>query len=184
MSHARGPWRIRAAQPVYANPWIEVVHHEVVRPDGIDGIYGTVHFKNRAIGILPIDADGYTWLVGQHRFPLDLYSWEIPEGGGPLSADPLLAAKRELKEETGIEARTWRQILTMHLSNSVTDEFSICYLATDLTMGQAEPEGTEELALRRLPFDEALQMVLDGRITDSVAVATILRAQVLFSTGR
>ncbi len=184
MAHVRGPWRIRSAAPVYSNPWIEIVHHDVVRPDGRDGIYGTVHFKNRAIGILPIDAEGYTWLVGQHRFPLDLYSWEIPEGGGPLDTDPLLAAQRELKEETGIEARVWRQILTMHLSNSVTDELALCYLATELTFGEAEPEGTEELALQRVPFSEALEMVLDGRITDAVAVATLRRAQVLCATGR
>ncbi len=180
----RGPWRIRAARSVYANPWIEVVHHDVVRPDGKDGIYGTVEFKNRAIAILPLDAEGHTWLVGQHRFPLDAFSWEIPEGGGPLDDDPLAAAKRELKEETGLEAGTWRQILTMHLSNSVSDEVAIAYIATDLTLGVAEPEGTEELILRRLPFAEALSMVLEGQITDALAVATILRAHTWLTSGR
>lgn len=169
---------------MYENPWVDVVHHEVVRPDGQEGIYGTIHFKNRAIAILPIDRDGHTWLVGQHRFPLDAYSWELPEGGGPLGDDPLLAAQRELKEETGLTANSWRAILTMHLSNSVTDELGLAYLATDLTPGEPEPEGTEELVVRRVPFREALEMVLDGRITDSLSVATILRAELLFRGER
>lgn len=179
----RGPWRIREARSGYDNPWIEVVHHDVIRPDGQDGVYGTVHYKNRAIAILPIDDQGHTWLVGQHRFPIDEYSWEIPEGGGPLDVDPLLAAQRELKEETGLSAKTWRPILTMYLSNSVSDELSISYLATELSVGEPEPEGTEQLLVKRVPFAEALQMVLDGRITDALSVATLLRAQLLLASG-
>jgi 8-oxo-dGTP pyrophosphatase MutT (NUDIX family) len=151
-----------------------------VQPDGRDGLYGVVHFKHRAIAILPIDAQGHTWLVGQHRFPLDAYSWELPEGGGALDDDPVRAAQRELKEETGLEAESYRHILTMHLSNSVSDEVSESFLATGLTQGHAEPEGTEELRIKRVPFAEALEMALDGRITDALSVATILRAQLLF----
>jgi len=152
----------------------------VVQPDGRAGLYGVVHFKNVAVGILPIDAEGHTWLVGQHRFPLDQYSWEIPEGGAPLGEDPLHAARRELKEETGLEAQHFRPLLTMHLSNSVSDEVSLSYLATGLTAGQAAPEGTEQLLIERVPFGEALERVLAGRITDALSVATILRAHLLF----
>jgi 8-oxo-dGTP pyrophosphatase MutT (NUDIX family) len=177
---ARGPWRIRSVASAYANPWIELRHHEVLQPDGRPGIYGVVHFKNIAVAILPIDGQGHTWLVGQHRFPLDAYSWELPEGGGALDADPVLAAQRELKEETGLEAESYRRILTMHLSNSVSDELSVSYLATGLTQGRPEPEGSEELHIKRIPFAEALEMALDGRITDALSVATILRAHLLF----
>lgn len=134
-----------------------------------------MHYKNRAIGVLPIDDEGYTWLVGQYRYPLDSYSWEIPEGGGAEGEDPLEAAKRELREETGLEARTWRTLGQAHLSNSVGDEAAIIFLATDLVQGEAEPEGTEKLELMRVKFDEALRMVLDSEITDSISVIAILR---------
>ena len=176
----RGPWAIVESVSAYKNAWIEATHHTVIRPDGNEGIYGTVNFKNVAIAILPIDDDGCTWLVGQHRFPLDQYSWEIPEGGAPLGTDPLTSAQRELREEAGIVAREWRPILSMHLSNSVTDERSISYLATGLTFTEAEPEGTEDLKVRRVPFNDVVRMVLSGEITDALAVATILRAKILF----
>jgi 8-oxo-dGTP pyrophosphatase MutT (NUDIX family) len=147
----------------------------VIRPDGEPGIYGVVHYKNRAIGVLPIDDEGYTWLVGQYRYTLDSYSWEIPEGGGAQGEDPLEAAKRELREETGLKARLWRPLVRAYLSNSVSDEEAIIFLATDLIQGEAEPEGTEKLELIRVRFDEALRMVLNGEITDAMSVIAILR---------
>lgn len=174
-----GPWRVLERRPIYANPWIEVTHHDVLDPSGRPGTYGTVHFKNRAIAVLPLDHENHTWLVGQHRFPLREYSWEIPEGGGPLGEDPLDAAKRELKEEVGLVAGRWERILDMHMSNSVTDEVSISYLARDLTLGDAEPESTEDLKVRRVPFEDVFQMVLRGEITDALSVATILRVKLL-----
>jgi 8-oxo-dGTP pyrophosphatase MutT (NUDIX family) len=169
------PWRTLKTRVVYDNPWIRVREDDVIRPDGEPGIYGVVHYKNRAIGILPIDDEGYTWLVGQYRYTLDSYSWEIPEGGGAEGEDPLEAAKRELREETGLDARTWRTLARAHLSNSVSDEAAIIFLATDLIPGEAEPEGTEKLELMRVRFDEALRMVIDGEITDSMSVIAILR---------
>lgn len=168
------PWRTLRSSLRYDNPWISVTHFDVLTPSGNEGIYGVVHFKNRAIGVLALEDDGTTYLVGQYRYALQSYSWEIPEGGGPHIEDPLEAAKRELLEETGLQARQWRQILRMHLSNSVTDEESIVYLATDLEQGLASPEETEQLELRRLPFSEVLAMVQRGEITDSITVAAVL----------
>lgn len=168
------PWRTLRSSLRYENPWISVTHFDVLNPSGNQGIYGVVHFKNRAIGVLALEDDGTTYLVGQYRYALQNYSWEIPEGGGPHAEDPLDAAKRELLEETGLRAREWRQILRMHLSNSVSDEESIVYLATNLEQGEASPEETERLTLRRLPFTDVLAMVQRGEITDSITVAAVL----------
>jgi 8-oxo-dGTP pyrophosphatase MutT (NUDIX family) len=174
----RNPWTRRSRRVVYDNPWITVQHDEVTRPDGQPGIYGLVHFKNRAIGVVARDAEGRVVLVGQHRYPLDLYSWEIPEGGGLLADDPLAAAQRELREETGLSAQRWTKLGVAHLSNSVSDEEAIYYLAEELTQGEAEPEGSEELALRWVPFAEALRMVQIGEITDSLSVIALLQLAV------
>jgi 8-oxo-dGTP pyrophosphatase MutT (NUDIX family) len=168
------PWRVVSQRVVYDNPWIEVTHHDVIRPDGEPGIYGIVHYRNRAVGVLPIDEHGQTWLVGQYRFALGRYSWELPEGGCPEGESTLDAAKRELLEETGLEAGVWQLLGRADLSNSISDEVATIYLATDLIERQSQPEGTEVLAIRRLPFDEALAMVLDGRITDAISVMAIL----------
>jgi 8-oxo-dGTP pyrophosphatase MutT (NUDIX family) len=156
----------------------------VINPSGGEGIYGKVHFKNRALGIVVLDDQLNTYLVGQFRFAIDAYSWEIPEGGGPLDEDPLSAAKRELLEETGIEAGHWEKILYFHLSNSVSDEYGHVYLARSLTFKDASPEETEQLELRKLPFEEAYQMVLRGEITDSLAVAGILRVKIMLTEKR
>ena len=174
------PWTTLERKEIYDNNWINVNEHQVINPSGGPGIYGVVHFKNLAIGILPLDEHNNTWLVGQYRYPLQAYSWEIPEGGGPLGLDPLDGAKRELLEETGLTATDWTEIQRMHLSNSVSDELAIIYVARGLTMGIAAPEETEDLQLRKLPFEEAYQMVLDGSITDSMSVAAILKTKVLF----
>ncbi len=167
------PWKTLKQEVKYDNAWIQVQEHDVIRPDGNPGIYGVVHFKNKAIGVLPIDDDGYIYLVGQHRYPLDAYSWEIPEGGCPENEDPLEAAKRELVEETGLQAREWTLLGQAHLSNSVSDEVAYWYLATGLTQGDAQPEGTEELKHRRVPFEQALHMVITGQIADALSIMAI-----------
>jgi 8-oxo-dGTP pyrophosphatase MutT (NUDIX family) len=169
------PWLTLKTRVMYDNPWIRVREDDVIRPDGAPGIYGVVHYKNKAIGVLPIDEEGYTYLVGQYRYTLDIYSWEIPEGGGAEGEEPIEAARRELREETGLEARTWRPLGRAHLSNSVSNEEAIIFLATDLVQGESEPEGTEKLELMRVKFDDALRMVLDGEITDSISVIAIMR---------
>jgi ADP-ribose pyrophosphatase len=178
------PWTVVDSQKIYENNWIGLTEHKVINPSGGKGIYGEVHFKNYAIGILPLDDELNTWLVGQYRFPLQAYSWEIPEGGGPLHLEPLDSAKRELLEETGLVATAWKEIQRMHLSNSVSDEYSIIYIAQGLTLGIAQPEETEELVLRKLPFDEAYQLVLNGTITDSMSVAAILKTKILLLEGQ
>ena len=178
------PWKVLKSNQVYDNPWIKLTEHQVINPTGGHGIYGEVHFKNLAIGIVVLDANYDTWLVGQYRFPLKAYSWEIPEGGGPLDIDPVLSAKRELQEETGILASTLTEIQRMHLSNSVSDELAIIYIAQGLEMGQSSPEETEELTVRKLPFEEVYQMVMNGEITDSMSVAGILKTKLLIDQGK
>jgi ADP-ribose pyrophosphatase len=179
-----GNWKRKSRTEKYSNNWISVYHDEVINPNGGEGIYGVVHFKNLAIGIIPIDENGYTWLVGQHRYPQDKFSWEIPEGGGSLDVDPLESAKRELQEEVGLGAKLWQPILNMDLSNSVSDEEAIIYIAQNLFTTQAEPDDTEELTLKYLPFEEAYEMVLNGSITDSISVAGLLKAKIWLRENR
>jgi 8-oxo-dGTP pyrophosphatase MutT (NUDIX family) len=169
-------WQTVGSREVYVNPWIRVREDHVLRPDGKPGIYGVVEFQNYALGIIPVADNGDTWLVGQWRYPLGLYSWEIPEGGGALSVPLLESARRELAEETGLTAAQWTDLGSFHLSNSVTNEAGQIFLAQDLTIGQAKPEGDEVLAIRRLPFQEALDMAMDGRITDGVSIIGLARA--------
>jgi ADP-ribose pyrophosphatase len=177
------PWVTIESHKIYENNWIGLTEHQVINPSGGQGIYGEVHFKNYAIGILPLDEDHNTWLVGQYRYPLKAYSWEIPEGGGPLETEPLESAQRELAEETGLIATEWLEMQRMHLSNSVSNELAIIYIARDLTMGESSPEETEDLSIRKLPFEEAYQMVIQGQITDSISVAAILRTKILIQEG-
>lgn len=174
-------WKILGEKVHYNNPWIKVTEYDVITPGGSNGIYGKVHFKNLAIGILPFDNEGNIYLIGQYRFVIDQYSLELPEGGGPLDTDPLISAKRELKEEAGIEASNWKKIQEMHLSNSVSDELSIVYLAQGLTIGKPAPEETEVLDLVKIPFEEAYQKVLNFEITDSITVAALLRLKIMIS---
>jgi ADP-ribose pyrophosphatase len=183
MKPMHNPWKTVSGDIKYDNPWIQLREDRVIRPDGNPGIYGVVHFKNRAIGVLPIDDDGCTYLIGQWRYALGQYSWELPEGGGPLTEHPLDAAKRELLEETGFRANHWRELFRMHLSNSVTDEEAIIYLATGLEAGMATPEETEVLELKRVHLTEALELVLRGEITDSITVAAVLRASLMSKNG-
>lgn len=180
----KNPWKTLTAKDVYDNPWIRVSHRDVLNPAGNSGIYGVVHFKNLAIGIVPLDEAGNTWLVGQYRYTIDRYSWEIPEGGCPLGTDPLQTAQRELMEETGIIAKDWTQLLDFHVSNSVTDEAGMIFLARDLSFGHAEPEETEQLILKKLPLQEAIAMVLNGEITDSLSIMGLLQVQLLGYTAK
>ena len=184
MNEAHNPWQVLAEKPVYDNKWIAVTEYDVINPSGGKGIYGKVHFKNNAIGILPLDEDLNTWLVGQYRFVLNAYSWEIPEGGGPLGTAPLASAQRELLEETGLAAAEWILLQHFHLSNSVSDEYGVIYLARQLTQHQAAPEDTEELQVKKIPFAEAYAMVEAGTITDSMSVAAIQKVQLMLLDGR
>lgn len=178
MSEHDNPWKRLHSTVVYENPWIRVEDHAVVNPAGGRGQYGKVCFKSRAIGIAPIDAADHIYLVGQYRYTLDSYSWELPMGGAAPGEDPLVAGQRELREETGLEAKRWRHLLTVHTSNSVTDEVGDVFVARELVPGTARPEPTEALAVQRMPFAQALEWVLDGKITDAMSVAAILRLAV------
>jgi ADP-ribose pyrophosphatase len=173
------PWKITSSEEIYDTPWIKVVKHEVIHPSGNPGVYSVTHFKNLAIGVLPLDKDYNTWLVGQYRFPLNAYSWEIPEGGGKIGINPIESAKRELLEETGIVAKKYTEIQRMHLSNSATDEFAILYIAQDLEFKTAQPEESEKLEVVKIPFETLYQKVCNGEITDSLTVAATLKTKLL-----
>ncbi len=177
------PWITKKSEDVYESPWIKVVKHDVLNPVGKPATYSVVNFKNLAIGILPIDNEGYTWLVGQWRYPLEEYCWEIPEGGGPLGIDPLDSAKRELKEETGIVAKDFQEIMRLHLSNSATNELAIVYLAKNLDFESAEPEESEVLQVKRIHLNEAYDWVMTGKITDAISVAAILKTKIMLEKG-
>jgi len=179
MSTTDNPWEIVSADVIYDNPWIKVTEHKVINPAGNPGIYGTVSFHNRAVAVVPLDVDGFTWLVGQYRFPLNQYHWEVPMGGAPKGEAAEDCARRELQEETGLIAGTLTALGEVHTSNCITDESGLIFLAQDLTPGEAEPEETEVLQLKRLPFEEVFQMVMDGRITDAISVIAILRIRLL-----
>ena len=168
-------WKKLSSKLVYESPWIAVNKHETINPAGNPAVYSVVNFKNLAVGILPLSKDGYTWLVGQWRYPLNAYSWEIPEGGGPIGELPIDTAKRELKEETGIIAKQFKEILQLHLSNSATDEHAFVFLATDLIFSEAEPEESEDLTIKKIHIKEAYEMVLRGEITDAISVAAIFK---------
>lgn len=172
---ARNPWKTLATRPIYETPWFSVRCDDVLRPDGQPGTYSVVHSERLAVGVVPLWDDGTVTLVGQWRYPLGEYSWEIPEGGGDLARDPIEAARIELREEAGIEARSWAYLGRCHTSNCWTDEVAHLFLAQDLVQGAAEPGGDEEIATRRVPVAEAIEMALDGRITDAISIAALFR---------
>lgn len=177
------PWITNTSEKVYESPWIKVTKHDVLNPAGNPATYSVVHFKGLAIGVLPLDNELNTWLVGQWRYPINEYSWEIPEGGGALNVEPVESAKRELKEETGIIAKNYQEIMRMHLSNSATDELAIVYIATDLTFEESEPEESEILQVKKIPFSEAYNWAMNGKITDGISVAAILKTKILLDQG-
>jgi 8-oxo-dGTP pyrophosphatase MutT (NUDIX family) len=184
MNETHNPWTVLNERIVYDNKWIGLTEYDVLNPSGGKGIYGKIRFKNLAIGILPLDEKGNTWLVGQYRFTLDAYSWEIPEGGGDPALPPVESARRELLEETGLVAAEWLPLMEMHLSNSVSDERAYIFLARGLEQREAEPEETEQLVVRKLPFEEAYRMVETGEITDSMSVASILKVKLMLVQGQ
>lgn len=175
------PWKTKSKSTVYENKWIKVSHEEVVTPTGTDGIYGTVHFKNLAIGIIPLDENDNTWLVGQYRYALGEYSWEIPEGGGLLADNPLEAAKRELQEEVGLEAENWDKLIEFNTSNSVTDEKAIIYLAQNLKSVATHWDETELLEVKKIHLDEVMEMINRGEIKDSLTIIGMYRLKYLRS---
>ena len=180
----QGPWLIHGETIPVDNAWMAVHAYQVTRPDGNSGRYEVVRFKNRAIGVLPLDAEGHTWIVGQHRFPFNAYSWELPEGGGPKDEEPLEAAKRELAEETGLTAQTWTANGHWHLSNSITDEAAWGFIATGLAHGAADPDPTEVLETRRIPFSGLMDMIISGEITDSFTVLMAQHAYIRAQRGQ
>lgn len=183
MKENQNPWQTKSEKLVYETPWIKIEEHEAVNPAGQDCLYGVVRFQNIAVGILPLTDDKYTYLVGQHRYPFGTYSWEIPEGGCPKGEDALDAAKRELKEETGLTAEEYIPFLDLQLSNSVSDEVGIVYLAKGLKEGESEPEPSEDITVKKLHFDEVYEMVMKGEIVDSITISAILKAKVLLDRG-
>jgi ADP-ribose pyrophosphatase len=174
-SNTDNPWITNTSEMVYESAWIKVHKNEVLNPAGKPALYSFVEFKNLAIGILPLDDENNTWLVGQFRYPTNSYSWEIIEGGGNPAVDPIESAKRELKEEAGIVADTYEELMRLHLSNSATDELAIVYVAKGLHFEESEPEESEVLQVKKVHITEAYQMCLTGEITDAISVAAIFR---------
>jgi 8-oxo-dGTP pyrophosphatase MutT (NUDIX family) len=177
------PWTILSTKQIYQNPWIQVREDQVLNPKGGQGIYGVVSFKNKAIGIIPIDDEGNTYLIGQYRYALNEYSWEIPMGGGLVENDLLESAKKELKEETGFTAAKWTNICRLHTTNSVSDEEGFVFLAQELTAGDTDFEETEDLQIKKLPLQEAVQMALNNEITDAISVAGLLKVSIMLRIG-
>jgi 8-oxo-dGTP pyrophosphatase MutT (NUDIX family) len=183
MDETKNPWTVVSEATVYENNWIRVNHHEVLDPSGSPAIYGTVHFKSHATGVVPIDGNGDVFLVGQYRFPLGAYSWEVPEGGGPQDVPFLESAQRELREECGLVAKSWKEILGMDISNSVSDERATVFLAWDLLATAAQPDETERLQVMRVPFWDAVARVKRGEIRDSISVAALFRVALMALQG-
>ncbi|MHC5541209.1 NUDIX domain-containing protein [Singulisphaera rosea] len=170
----QNPWTTLGTRLVYENAWISVREDQVLRPDGQPGIYGVVHFPNKAVGVLPVDDEGRLWMVGQFRYPLGRYSWEIPEGGGHGAETPEETARRELREETGLNPKSLELLAISHLSNSVSDEIAYIFRATHLEQGTSAPEGTERLQVRLFEWPEVWAMLNRGEITDSMTVIALL----------
>jgi len=180
----QNPWITKSTETKYDNPWIRLDESQVINPAGNDGIYGVVHFKNRAMAIIPLDEEYNTWIVGQFRYTTKTYEWEVIEGGVPEGEDLLEGAKRELEEEAGLLANEWTMIIDgCQLSNSVSDEIGYAYVAKGLTITETNPEETEQLQIRKLPFDELVEMVMSGEIKDLLSVTSVLKLKVIIESG-
>ncbi len=176
----QNPWTTKSTETKYDNPWIRLDESQVINPVGNDGIYGVVHFKNRAMAIIPLDEENNTWIVGQFRYTTKTYEWEVIEGGVPEGEDLLEGAKRELEEEAGLKANEWTMIIDgCQLSNSVSDEIGYAYIARGLTITETNPEETEQLQIRKLPFEELVTMVMNGEIKDLLSVASVLKVKMM-----
>lgn len=169
-----GGWKKLSSVLVYENPWIQLFHDEVKTPNNTDGIYGRVHFRGVAVGVIPLDGEQNTWLVKQSRYTLNEFTWEIPEGGTGVDEQPIVCAHRELEEEVGLRASHWRKLLSLHTSNSVTDERAEVFVASGLSPGKQNLDSSEDIELRKLPLSEAVAMALNGEITDAISVAALL----------
>ena len=180
----KNPWKINGSKKIYENPWIRVDEHDVIQPKGAKGIYSVVHFQNLAIAILPLDENHNTWIVGQWRFPVNEYSWEIIEGGGDINTDPIESAKRELQEEAGIIAEEFIKIQEVHLSNSGTDEMGIIYVARNISFTNSSPEETEELQVQKIPFTQLFELVMRGEIKDGLTIMAVLKTKLLMDEGK
>lgn len=179
MKEKAGGWVQISCETVYENPWIRVSHDKVARPNGSEGIYGVVHFKNEAVGVIPVDNEGNTWLVRQSRYTLDRHTWEIPEGGSPAGESPLQSAQRELEEEVGLIADTWTPLLELHTSNSVTDELGFAYLAQGLRAGRQQLEESEDIEVIKLPLEKAFAMAMRGEITDALSLCALFKLRAM-----
>lgn len=178
------PWKTISDKLIYDNPWISLTEYKVVNPAGNPGIYSVVNFKNLAIGVVPLDEQYNTWIIGQYRYPLKQYSWEIPEGGGKIGISPVESAKRELLEEAGIKAKKYTLIQQSHLSNSVSDELALIYVARGLSFTNAQPEETEQLKIKKIPFEKLYKMVCAGKVTDSLTVMAALKIKLMMLEGK
>jgi ADP-ribose pyrophosphatase len=184
LEEIKSPWKVLNSQEVYTSPWIKVTKHDVLDPSSTKGTYSVVHFKHYAIGVLPLDDDYNTWIVGQYRFPLERFTWEIPEGGGDLDQSPLTSAKRELSEEVGISADKWTKIQEFDTSNASTDEKAIIYVAQNLNFHESHPDDNEQLTVKKLPFSELYQLAIEGKITDSLSLVAILKTKLLIDKNQ
>lgn len=180
-NNAPNPWVKLSTENKYENNWIKIIEHQVKNPAGNNGIYGVVHFKTHAVAVIPLDDDNNTWIVGQYRYPLDSYEWEVVEGGCPEGTSPAETANRELIEEVGLSAENLELVLEMQLSNSTTDEISYTFIARGLTYVGEKPEEDEKLVIKKLPFAEVYQMVIRGEIRDALSVASILKANAVLN---
>ncbi|MEO8149389.1 MAG: NUDIX hydrolase [Bacteroidia bacterium] len=178
------PWKTLAKHIKYESPWIRTEEHDVINPSGKQSIYSKVHFKNIAVAIIPLDDDYNTWIVGQFRYPTQTYEWEVCEGGCPEGTSPLDTAKRELLEECGITATHYELIMEMQLSNAASDETSATFIAKGLTFGESEPEETEQLTIKKIPFSELFEMAMRGEIRDALSIASILKTKLLIDAGK
>lgn len=172
----KNPWTTTGTSEIYKNHWIRLREDQVIRPDGKNGIYCVVEARNAATGVIALDEQGNIVLVGQYRYPVEEYSWEIIEGGAEEGETPLQAIQRELSEEAGLTADKWRPLGgEVLLSNCFSDERGYLFVAEGLHSVGEHPEGTEVLQIKKVPFEEAYQMVMSGEIKDGMSVIALMR---------